>query len=67
MMQGIRFLRGFSSWIIKEFRTPKRPLADMQDYFNRKGLVSYKGERKLTWKNLADHYANDLLSDGDQI
>ena len=61
MMRNIPFIRGLSPWIMKDFRTPKRPLAGIQDYFNRKGLVSDKGERKLAWKTLADHYANELL------
>ena len=65
MMQGIRFVRGLSPWIIKDFRTPKRPLPGIQDYFNRKGLVSEKGERKLAWETLADHYKKDLLTRDD--
>jgi len=60
MMQGIRFLRGLSPWIIKDFRTPKRPLPGIQDYFNRKGLISDKGERKLAWQTLHDHYSKLL-------
>ncbi len=56
MMDQISFLRGLSPWILKDFRTPKRPLAGVQDYFNRKGLISEKGERKLAWQTLHDYY-----------
>ena len=56
MMQDIGFLRGLSPWILKDFRTPKRPLAGVQDYFNRKGLISEKGERKLAWQTLYEFY-----------
>ncbi len=56
MMQDIGFLRGLSPWILKDFRTPKRPLAGVQDYFNRKGLISDKGERKLAWQTLYEFY-----------
>ena len=58
MMDGIGFLRGLSPWILKDFRTPKRPLAGIQDYFNRKGLLSDIGEKKLAWQTLHDYYLN---------
>ena len=58
MMDEISFLRGLSPWILKDFRTPKRPLAGVQDYFNRKGMISDKGERKLAWQTLSDFYSN---------
>lgn len=56
MMDDIPFLRGLSPWILKDFRTPKRPLAGVQDYFNRKGLISDKGERKLAWDTVSAYY-----------
>lgn len=56
MMDDIRFLRGLSPWVLKDFRTPKRPLAGVQDYFNRKGVISDKGERKLIWDTLNRYY-----------
>ncbi len=58
MMDGIGFLRGLSPWILKDFRTPKRPLPGIQDYFNRKGLISDQGERKLAWQTMHDYYLN---------
>ena len=56
MMDDIPFLRGLSPWILKDFRTPKRPLAGVQDYFNRKGLISDKGQRKLAWDTVSAYY-----------
>jgi beta-glucuronidase len=29
-----------------DFRSPRRPLPGIQDYWNRKGLVSDRGEKK---------------------
>jgi beta-glucuronidase len=46
MLKRIRFLRGMSPWILMDFRSPRRPLPGIQDYFNRKGLVSERGEKK---------------------
>lgn len=56
MMDDIPFLRGLSPWILKDFRTPKRPLAGVQDYFNRKGIISDQGERKLAWDTVHAYY-----------
>ena len=39
-------LQGLSPWILKDFRSPRRPLGGVQDFWNRKGLVSEVGEKK---------------------
>ena len=59
MQRKISFLRGTSPWILKDFRTPKRPLPGIQDYFNRKGLVDEHGRPKAAWTVVADRYAED--------
>lgn len=46
MLEKIPFLAGTSPWILTDFMAPRRPLAEIQDYWNRKGLISDKGERK---------------------
>ncbi len=46
MLKKIPFLRGTAPWILMDFRSPRRPLPGIQDYWNRKGLVSDKGEKK---------------------
>lgn len=49
MMEKIPFLRGLSPWILRDFRSPRRVLPGIQDYYNRKGLVSERGQRKLAF------------------
>lgn len=49
-------IRGLSPWILKDFRTPYRLHTRLQQYWNRKGLVSEYGERKLAFEVLARHY-----------
>lgn len=46
MLRKIPFLRGTSPWILTDFRSPRRPLPGIQDYWNRKGLISNRGEKK---------------------
>ena len=46
MLRKISFLRGTSPWILMDFRSPRRPLPGIQDYWNRKGLISNRGEKK---------------------
>jgi len=46
MLKRIPFLRGTSPWILTDFRSPRRPLPKIQDYWNRKGLISSGGEKK---------------------
>ncbi|MEI8085669.1 MAG: glycoside hydrolase family 2 TIM barrel-domain containing protein [Paludibacter sp.] len=46
MLKRIPGLAGTTPWILKDFRSPRRQLRDLQDDFNRKGLVSDKGQKK---------------------
>jgi len=46
MFKRIPGLAGTTPWILKDFRSPRRQLPGVQDDFNRKGLVSDKGEKK---------------------
>jgi beta-glucuronidase len=46
MLKQIPGLAGTTPWILKDFRSPRRQLPGMQDDFNRKGLVSDKGQKK---------------------
>ena len=50
MLDRIPELAGVTPWILKDFRSPRRFLPGIQDDFNRKGLVSEKGERKLAFE-----------------
>jgi beta-glucuronidase len=49
---------GLSPWILKDFRAPVRVLPGIQDGYNRKGLVSEEGERKLAFEVLRRFYAD---------
>ena len=56
MMQRIPGLAGCTPWILKDFRSPRRALDGIQDDFNRKGLVSEKGEKKDAFYTLQRWY-----------
>ncbi|MBR1868964.1 MAG: beta-glucuronidase [Bacteroidales bacterium] len=56
MLSRIPALAGTSPWILKDFRSPKRMLYGVQDDYNRKGLVSDKGEKKLAYYVMRDWY-----------
>jgi beta-glucuronidase len=56
MIGNIEGLCGISPWILVDFRSPRRPLPGIQDYFNRKGLLSEKGERKKAFFVLQQYY-----------
>ena len=56
MLKKIPFLRGTTPWILKDFRSPKRPLADIQDGYNRKGLISESGEKKKAFGLMKKYY-----------
>ena len=46
MLDKIEGLAGTCPWVLKDFRSPRRPLTGIQDGFNRKGLFSDQGQRK---------------------
>lgn len=56
MLKRISFLRGMSPWVLKDFRSPRRTLPRFEDYFNRKGLISDRGERKKAFLVLQEFY-----------
>jgi beta-glucuronidase len=58
MLKRIGFLRGTSPWILTDFRSPRRVLPGVQDNFNRKGLISDRGEKKKAFFVLKDFYAS---------
>lgn len=47
---------GISPWVLKDFRSPRRLLPQTQDGFNRKGIISDRGERKQAFYVLQDYY-----------
>ena len=56
MLNNIPFLRGTSVWALMDFRSPLRLLPIKQDFFNRKGLVSDKGIKKMAFFTLKNWY-----------
>jgi len=56
MIEKIDGLSGTTPWILKDFRSPRRPLPTIQNYFNRKGLISDQGKRKKAFWILRDWY-----------
>jgi beta-glucuronidase len=56
MLNRIPQLRGMSPWILMDFRSPNRVLTGVQDEFNRKGLISDQGDKKLAFSILQKAY-----------
>ena len=56
MLEKLPFLAGMSPWILVDFRSPRRPLPEIQDFWNRKGLVSSAGEKKKAFHILQTFY-----------
>ena len=56
MLKKIPFLRGTAPWILTDFRSPRRPLPGIQDYWNRKGLISDRGEKKKAFYVMQEYY-----------
>jgi beta-glucuronidase len=65
MLNRIRQLRGLSPWILMDFRSPRRPLPGIQDYFNRKGLISDQGEKKEAFYVLQKAYREGSIGRAD--
>ncbi len=56
MLSQIPFLAGTTPWILMDFRSPRRLLPEIQDFWNRKGLLSERGERKQAFDVLRAFY-----------
>jgi beta-glucuronidase len=56
MLKRIPALAGMSPWVLMDFRSPRRPLAGIQDFYNRKGLLSDRGQRKQAFYVLQRYY-----------
>ena len=56
MLRRIPFLRGMCPWILMDFRSPRRPLPGIQDFHNRKGLISDRGEKKKAFFVMQAYY-----------
>ena len=56
MLRKIPFLAGTTPWILKDFMSPRRLLPNIQDYYNLKGLISNRGEKKEAFYIMKDFY-----------
>ncbi len=56
MMVKIPQFRGVTPWILTDFRSPRRTLPNIQDGWNRKGLISETGNKKLAFWILKKFY-----------
>lgn len=56
MFDKIDGLAGMTPWILVDFMSPLRQLPDIQDGWNRKGLISEKGEKKKAFYVLKNYY-----------
>lgn len=56
MFNHIPNLAGVSPWILFDFRSPFRFHPANQEGWNRKGLVSDRGQRKKAWYLMRDYY-----------
>ena len=62
MLQHMPALAGMSPWVLMDFRSPRRPLPGIQEYYNRKGLISDRGQRKQAFYVLQKFYRENAAS-----
>ncbi|GJM64348.1 glycoside hydrolase family 2 protein [Persicobacter diffluens] len=55
-INNIPNLAGFTPWALCDFRSPRRPLADIQDMWNRKGIIGEGGTKKQAFYILSEFY-----------
>lgn len=56
MFSRMPSLCGTMPWILMDFRSPRRPMNGIQDEYNRKGLVSEKGQKKKAFYVMQEWY-----------
>jgi len=61
MLSKIPQLRGDTPWILMDFRSPTRNIPKLQDGYNRKGLISEDGKKKLAFFTMQKAYQNGTV------
>lgn len=56
MLDKIDGLAGMTPWILMDFRSPARYLPHVQDWYNRKGLISKEGQKKKAFWVMKEYY-----------
>ena len=59
MLKSNPQVQGISPWILKDFRSMMRPLNNVQDFYNRKGLIDENGNKKQAFSVLSNFYENE--------
>lgn len=55
--EGVPNFAGCTPWVLKDFRSPRRLLPGVQDYWNRKGLMDEHGQPKSAYGVVRETYA----------
>jgi beta-glucuronidase len=61
MFSNVDFIKGMSPWILKDFKSPRRHQPRIQNFWNVKGLITDKGDKKKAYyilKNFYDSFKN---------
>jgi len=66
MWKRVPFLAGMTPWVLMDFQSPVRQLPQVQDFHNRKGLISDRGERKQAFYVLQNFYREMGAAPGKQ-
>jgi beta-glucuronidase len=61
MINKIPQVRGLVPWVLMDFRSPVRNIPKLQDGYNRKGLLSEKGEKKMAFYLFQKTYKEHLV------
>ena len=61
MYDRVEGFAGTSPWILVDFYSPRRQLTGIQDFFNRKGLISNNGIKKKAFFIVQDFYKKKTL------
>lgn len=56
MIEKMPNLVGITPWVLMDFRSPSRMLPGVQDYHNRKGVISNRGQKKMAFYTLQKFY-----------
>ncbi len=59
MLKSNPQVQGISPWILKDFRSMMRPLNNVQDFYNRKGIIDENGNKKQAFSVLSNFYDNE--------
>ena len=56
MFKKVDFITGMTPWILKDFKSPRRHQPRIQNFWNMKGLVSDRGDKKKAFYILKNFY-----------